>query len=121
MNEIAVIKIAGGIGGAIGTLAAIVAKKDVSKLEAYSIVFVGVGLSVFLPTIVANHIIMQYGLVNDFDTLFGLVGVLGLLSGLTGFKIVGGIYKLSSLFENNPIPFITKLLGLFSGVKGKDE
>lgn len=113
MNELAALKIAGGIGGAIGTLAAIVAKKEVSKLEAYSIVSVGVGLSIFLPTLIARLIIIKYGLVNDFDTMLGIVGFLGLVFGSIGFKIVGGIYKLGELFENNPVPFLQKLLGVF--------
>jgi hypothetical protein len=117
MQEWAIIKIAGGVGGAVGTFAAIVAKKDVGKIEAYSIVTVGVSLSIFLPTVVAKYLVIRYGLVDDFDTLLGLTGLLGLLFGLIGFKIIGGIYKLSSYFESNPIPFLRKFLGLFGGEK----
>lgn len=117
MQEYAVVKIAGAIGGAVGTLAAIVARKQVSRLEAYSIVTIGVFLSITVPYYAASTIIDCYKLAGGLDTLFGLAGLLGLLSGLVGFALVRGIYKVSLLFENNPVPFLRKLLGIFGGEK----
>ena len=115
LSEWATLKIAGAVTGAVGTYAAIVAKKDVSRLEAYAIFLAGVSFSIFLPSLIAKHIILRYGLVNDFDTLFGIVGVLGLIFGLIGYKFVVGIYKIAGLFERSPIPFLQRLLGLWSG------
>jgi len=114
MNEWVLVKLGGGIGGAIGTLAAIVSQKEVSRLQAFGIVSVGIGLSIFAPSFIASSIIIKYSLVNDFETLFGVTGLLGLLFGLIGFKIIAGVYKMASLFESNPIPFLRK-------DKGKNE
>ena len=113
MQEYAVIKIAGGIGGAIGTFAAIVVKKEVPRLEAYCIVSVGVFLSIMVPYAAATSIIDTYHLSNSFDLTMGLAGLLGLVSGLVGFAIVRGLYRASDIFATNPIPFLRKLLGIF--------
>jgi len=117
MQEIAVIKVAGGVGGAVGTLAAIVAKKDVSRIEAWSIVTVGVFLSIIVPQFAARYFILKYNMLNDFETLLGMAGCIGLISGLIGFKVISIIYKMTTLVENNPVPFLRKLLGLFGGDK----
>jgi len=114
VNEWIALKIGGTLAGSVGAYAAIIAKKDVSKPEAWAIFLVGICFAFFLPTLIATKVILAYGLINNFENLFGIVGILGLLFGLIGYKLVSGIYKLAGMFEKSPIPFLQKLLGLWS-------